>query len=41
MRSAYRILSENLKGRDHLGSSGVNRTIILKWTVEKKFTPKT
>jgi hypothetical protein len=35
MRQAHKILSENLKGRDHLGDLSVNWRILLKWILEK------
>jgi hypothetical protein len=35
MRNAYKISLENLRGRDHLGKSGVDRRIILKRTLKK------
>jgi hypothetical protein len=35
MRNAYRVLSEDMKGRDNLGELGVVGRIILKWILKK------
>jgi hypothetical protein len=36
MRNAYKISSENLKGRDHLEDVGVDGKIILEWILRKQ-----
>jgi hypothetical protein len=36
MRTIYKILMENIKGRDHLGDIGVDWKIILKWILKKQ-----
>jgi hypothetical protein len=36
MRNACRILSEHLKGRDHLENIGIDGRIILKWILRKE-----
>jgi hypothetical protein len=35
MRSAYRTLSENLKGKEHSVDGGVDEKIILEWVLWK------
>jgi hypothetical protein len=35
MRGLYRVLLGKLKGRDHLGDSGVDGRIILRWIFKK------
>jgi hypothetical protein len=35
MRSAYKVLIGNLKGRDHLGDGDVGTRVILKWISRK------
>jgi hypothetical protein len=34
-RNAYKIWSENMKGRDHSEDLGIDRSIILKWILEE------
>jgi hypothetical protein len=36
MKNAHRILSENVKGRDHLGYLGVDGRMILKWILKNR-----
>jgi hypothetical protein len=38
MRNAYRIVVDNLKGRDHFGDPSVHGMIILKWALKKYAT---
>jgi hypothetical protein len=33
--NAYKILLENLKGRDNLGDNGMDKRIMLKWVFQK------
>jgi hypothetical protein len=35
MRKAYKILLENLKGRDHLEDTGIDGKMILEWIIKR------